>query len=264
MDNEKLKKLKDLMAIASEGLTRQEFLDSFKKILDHLAKLEAKLVTKIDGNLTEEKEQLAKLRREFNRVIEEAKAESDNSLSGFKRKTVELVNSLFAKSKVNQKLNEVMEEVDFKLRQIDDKMSEVRSGFDGKDGADGKDADEDAVAQKVLAKIEIPEVDKTELEELKKEIEELKKRPVGRLGGGGFSYIAMDQHFVDDETPSGVVNGVTTAFTIANTPNPAGSLKVYVNGQRMRLTEDYTFSGRIITFVTAPPTGSILLVDYRK
>ena len=70
--------------------------------------------------------------------------------------------------------------------------------------------------------------------------------------------------FVDDETPTGLVNGVNTDFELANTPIPTTSLKVYVNGSRMRITEDYTLSGTTITFITAPPTGSIILTDYRK
>ncbi len=73
----------------------------------------------------------------------------------------------------------------------------------------------------------------------------------------------MNIHIIDDETPNGTVNGVNTDFTISLTPSPTTSLKVYVNGQRMKLTEDYTLSSKTITFVTAPPTGSILTVDYR-
>ena len=69
--------------------------------------------------------------------------------------------------------------------------------------------------------------------------------------------------FVDDETPSGTVNGSNTDFTVANTPI-TNSLKVFVNGQRLKAGgEDYTLSGVTITFVTAPPTTSILTVDYR-
>ena len=86
------------------------------------------------------------------------------------------------------------------------------------------------------------------------------------MGGrptGGFNYNSMDFHIIDDETPTGTINGTNKAFTIKNPPNPVSSLKVYLNGQRMRITEDYTFSGATITFITAPPTTSILLVDYR-
>ena len=78
------------------------------------------------------------------------------------------------------------------------------------------------------------------------------------LGG----YVATPAQFVDDETPTGLIDGMNTVFVLSKTPL-TGSLKVYVNGQRVRVTEDYTFSGRIITFLTAPPTGSILLADFR-
>lgn len=79
-------------------------------------------------------------------------------------------------------------------------------------------------------------------------------------GGGGF----VERNFIDDETPTGTVNGTNKVFTLANTPNPSTSLKVFVNGARMRITEDYTLSGATITFITAPPTTSIILCDYRK
>lgn len=71
--------------------------------------------------------------------------------------------------------------------------------------------------------------------------------------------------FVDMETPSGTINGSNTAFTIANTPI-SGSVHVFLNGllQKSGGGNDYTISGTTITFVTAPETGSTLLVSYRK
>lgn len=70
--------------------------------------------------------------------------------------------------------------------------------------------------------------------------------------------------FVDEETPSGTINGSNTAFVLANTPVPASSVRVYLNGSRRTGGgEDYTFSTATITFGSAPLTGSILRVDYR-
>lgn len=85
---------------------------------------------------------------------------------------------------------------------------------------------------------------------------------VGRNFGGKTLHRGFAPRFIDDETPSGTVNGSNTDFTIASEPL-SGSLKVYVNGQRMRVTEDYTLSSNTITFNTPPPSGSIILVDYR-
>lgn len=75
--------------------------------------------------------------------------------------------------------------------------------------------------------------------------------------------IENNSYFVWNETPTGTINGSNTVFTLANTPNPLTSLKVFVNGMLMKAEgEDYTLVGGIITFVTAPPTNSILTVGY--
>lgn len=101
---------------------------------------------------------------------------------------------------------------------------------------------------------------------LRKELDEIKKKidtmPRGSYGGG-FNYGALNIHLIDDETPVGTIDGSNKDFTVTNIPSPTTSLKVFVNGQRMKLTEDYTFSGNTISFVTAPPATSILTVDYR-
>ena len=69
--------------------------------------------------------------------------------------------------------------------------------------------------------------------------------------------------FVDGETPTGSINGSNTDFVLANTP-VSGSVKVFLNGVRQKLTIDYTISGTTITFLVAPVTNDIILCDYRR
>ncbi|HTW65383.1 MAG TPA: hypothetical protein VME17_12230 [Bryobacteraceae bacterium] len=71
--------------------------------------------------------------------------------------------------------------------------------------------------------------------------------------------------FVDQETPSGTVNGVNAAFTLSQTPSPSTSLIVYRNGVRQTVGVDYTVTGSAITFLSTlvPQTGDILLCSYR-
>ncbi len=71
--------------------------------------------------------------------------------------------------------------------------------------------------------------------------------------------------FVDEETPSGAINGVNTVFTTSQTPSPSTSLAVFRNGLRMTLGVDYTFSGVVITFMTglAPQSSDTLTCSYR-
>ena len=66
---------------------------------------------------------------------------------------------------------------------------------------------------------------------------------------------------VFSEVPAGTINGSNTLFTLAFTPT-AGTLALYLNGLRLKLTEDYTLATNTITFVVAPISGDRLLADY--
>lgn len=70
-------------------------------------------------------------------------------------------------------------------------------------------------------------------------------------------------NFVDKETPTGAINDTNTVYTLAFTPI-AGSEYVYLNGQLQTVSTDYSITNSTITFVVAPPTGSIIRVSYRK
>lgn len=68
---------------------------------------------------------------------------------------------------------------------------------------------------------------------------------------------------VEGEVPSGAIDGSNTAFTLANSAaaHPT-SLKVWRDGLRVALTDDYTFDGTTgITFLDAPQNH--VIVDYR-
>lgn len=45
MDNERLKKLKEVLKLVSEGLTREEFTASFKAVIKQILEIEKKLIT---------------------------------------------------------------------------------------------------------------------------------------------------------------------------------------------------------------------------
>src|SRR3990167_8457047 len=165
------------------------------------------------------------------------------------------------------------------------KKSELIKKLGIKDGKPGKNADEDKIIQRVLKFLdtipkpkgeeESPEQlrDKLEnlpkgqkltinaIEDLAKLLEELdkmiRKSKLGLLQGS--THARGNQiRFVDDETLTGTVDGVNAVFTTSKTPL-RGSLKVYLGGGRMRVDEDYTLSGKTITFTIAPQPGEVLL-----
>jgi hypothetical protein len=71
--------------------------------------------------------------------------------------------------------------------------------------------------------------------------------------------------FVDQETPSGAINGVNTTFTLSQNPSPSTSLDAYRNGVLQTPGVDYTLSGNVITFLSGfiPQTSDVLLCSYR-
>lgn len=88
--------------------------------------------------------------------------------------------------------------------------------------------------------------------------------------GPGWGYIkkyvddaVASATFVDGEVPTGAMNESNKDFVLANTPSPATSLRVFLNGQRLKLTDDYTLSTATITLNTAPMSGELLICDYR-
>jgi hypothetical protein len=71
---------------------------------------------------------------------------------------------------------------------------------------------------------------------------------------------------IENETPTGTINGANVTFTLANTPHANSFVKLYLNGLRLQqgASNDYTVSGATITFNTAPVTNDVLLCDYVK
>ena len=83
----------------------------------------------------------------------------------------------------------------------------------------------------------------------------------GPCGSGGGSV-----GFVDEEVPSGAVDGSNVAFSISSAPTPVSSLHLFRNGLLQKVGFDYTLSGTSITFVSAatPQPGDTMLASYRR
>jgi hypothetical protein len=73
--------------------------------------------------------------------------------------------------------------------------------------------------------------------------------------------------YADAEVPSGTVNGVNAAFTLAFTPSPGASLELFKNGQLMvaGASADYQLATATATFNSGaiPKTGDVLTAFYR-
>ena len=72
--------------------------------------------------------------------------------------------------------------------------------------------------------------------------------------------------WVTNEIPTGAINGSNTDFTLDGTPNPEATLEVWINGQKLELTTNYSLSGDNLTTVRAYKAREVdsFYVNYRK
>src|SRR6267142_2123176 len=84
-----------------------------------------------------------------------------------------------------------------------------------------------------------------------------------QLGVKAGTFITL-ANIVTRETPTGLVNGANTTYTLANTPI-AGTEEVYLNGLLMEpgAGNDYTIATSTVTMLSAPQTGDRLRITYR-
>mgnify|MGYP001562248103 CR=1 FL=1 len=244
-----------VMELLKDSLTKKEVLKIAESLIKQILELEKKLVEKQAAHMASMEE---KIQGDFDTM----KRGEDNDFVALKRDVEKIKDKFFT-------------EITNALKYVREKAEGLKDGEKGADGWVPTEEELAALIEKVLPKSEeiTPQAIRDKLEglsdddrlsiaaihDLERRLDELEKRPVGGRGGGGFSYIAFSQHVIDDETPS----GSGTAFTIANTPNPTSSFKLYRGGARQRITEDYTLSGRTLTLNVTLQTGEILLCDYR-
>ena len=253
----KIAKLEQLLKLANEGLTREEFIE----FLGNIVKLVKRVEIRLDDAISGMSETHIKLK-------DKIKSDSELSLTDLR-------------ALMGKEMSRINKSIDDKIKEADTKLGEV------KNGENGKDADEVKIVKNVLAQIVIPEYKETILDDafeirnkletlndddrleivaikdLREELDEIKQIKSQSLGGGGLSKISMDIHILDPYTPTGTVNGTNKDFVLQRLPNPSTSLKVYKDGQKMQLTTDYTLSDKTITFITAPLTDSVIEVEHR-
>lgn len=245
MKEKNLTKLEKIIETLDENLTKEDFVKSFEQIIQLVLKIEKRNSEVVDM-----------IEKTYANLVKRAQDDHTSAYTDLTGK----VNHVF----VGERLAEMK-------KLIDDRIAKIKDGKDGKDssvpgpkglqGYPGKDGSPDTPGE-VRDKLErLPSGEKLSIQaiqDLSKIIEELKNRPVGTVGG----LISRRIRFIDDETPTGTVNGTNKIFTVSKFPE-SGSLKVYRSGARQRVTEDYTLSGRTITFTVAPVVGEILLADFR-
>lgn len=229
----------------------QEFFDTFEKEREDfdaaVKALPGILKKRLEADKKELEDAAMVLANNFKELRAEILSHKDTSKSELTTNSKNLEKALNkAISEMRALIQTALNEQTHGMNFIYDKVRSIK---------DGKDADETVIVQKVLPLIPVVKDNTEEIEQLKADIEELKKRPIARSGGGtsamgvaqAFKYIAHT------EAPTGDIDGVNTTYRVKNTIFWVAGFTI--NGEQVAELPNFTVSGRTITFATAIPAA---------
>lgn len=268
MPSDKSQKLKDILTILSDSLTKKDFEEAFAKVVDYVKGIDQKT----GKELSAIKEAVNTAISRIEKIASEKQTTTSQEIA----------------RKSEDALNAIQFKVDALVAEVQKKIDDIR---DGKDGEDGLDADEDIIVDKVLKKIPPPIIPKVDILPIEEKIEKLDERissirtaPFIGPSRGVFLYInGVKKGLVNSldivgsgvatsvvnglltititggsggtsiETPTGTINGVNTSFTVSNEPK-----YIIVDGVSKFSTLHYTYLAGTITITDgAPPTQFI-------
>ena len=253
------KRFKNLAELLDEIATKEEVVKLFKTLTDFVKEARTHLET-VHDKLKEDFVKEATTALET--VSNEHKEKLSNEVKDVSGRQLEAEKRLSKGQEDNNKL--IYSESRTLLRLMEQKVADLKEQI--------PEGYEDSELRRELENIRaaIPEVppqfdpstilsDLTNLiqkvEKLEKDIEELKKRPIGTIGGG-VTNMRIQQAFkyiLKTEQPSGLINGSNTAYTV--TQPIFAVLSFSLNGETIAQLPNYTISNKTITFSSALPAA---------
>jgi hypothetical protein len=238
---DKVQKLKNVLELLKNDLSKEEFLAAFKKVLD--------LVKTIKERNDKE---LSLLQENFRFLSEKIKTDYSSDIDKFKTDFSALLKKEIETLKTDQAIR--FGDLSEKLTLTDTSVAEVKER--AIPTIEELENDIPKLGEKIRDSLELligdDRLDKSAIKGLEEDFKALEDKIMSsrKLGGG------TPRLRVIKETPSGTINSSNTTFTISKTPMI--DLDLFLNGalQREGATYEYTISGKTITYNSAPPTGS--------
>ena len=286
IDKVKLKRLKELLKLVDEGLTKEEFVTSFKNVVKIVVAIreQNKKVIDLLQQVTDigDLETVVRafdnagvaIQEKVTQSLEVSLAKRDNENQTFNKLDREKL-----EKEIKEALAKALEDQATSLNFIHDKVSKLR---------DGKDADEAKLFAKLLEAIpdipDIPEIPKAEtggsiadkleamidgklsidaIDELREILEDLQKRfkTGNKIVTGRYVHTPIVDRLTD------LTDGSTKTFLLSKAPKDTATMEVFGTDFPIILdpTVDFTVSGKTLTLtdaVDAPMSGSTLICKY--
>lgn len=226
-------------AYEKDRLDKSEFTEAMQKLLEQMTK-------KFDADKKELNEAVVRIAQEFVELKGGLTNEVQTGLSAKGQDVEKRLNK--AISEVKEQIKQLLQEQQDGMNFIYDKVSSLQDGktpIKGVDYFDGKDADPITISQLT-----------ENIGTMSQRLEEIEKRPLS-VAGGYTPLVRVLYNQTFPETP----NGVRTTFSLIKEPKNANGVAIFQNRTRCHLTEDFTISGRTVTFTVAPITDDKLFYD---
>jgi hypothetical protein len=244
---DKLEKLKGLLTMVNESLSRSEFELAFKTLMEFVKKFKIELTTSNEQTVKE-------LTNLINSLSVKLEVTNGQKLGEAKSKLDEY----------NLLINKALKDQENGLNFIRDKVRKIKVGSDGINGRDGvngvpgKDGSPDTPVE-IRNKLEtLQGEEKLHIEDiwqLQEELDKLRKLKTNNMVGG------LRPSPTGVETPAGDINGVNKAYTVTFVPQ-----YITLQGQAIYPDNGYVLSSSsgilTITLDDAPITGNILRSHY--
>lgn len=225
LDLEQLDKLKNLLSIVDESITRDEFVKAFENVLTHVVLAEKKSLERVDSFVT----------KALDQIRESFKTYKDSSSRDFKTFSSEF-DSL--KKEIVLLSERMFKEQHDGMNFMRDSLRRVQNGKDGKngkDGRDGKDGKDGASG----------------------------RDGKDGAGGGGTSTIGIQQVLTKImKHQKFSTSSATTTSTLTN--KVAGNVCIWLryNGQMLHYGDQYTISGTTISYTFTLDDSSVVEATY--
>lgn len=231
-----VKSIQGLAEMINTQATVEEMLGAFRALVQFSRE-------RTDASIVE----IQRIKKESNKALDEFKSSTKNISESIRNEIKQNV-----EDRLNKALNKVQQEIDRLLKEQQSGMNAIYDKLDTI--KNGEDADPQVVAELIAGMIPNFDEAQKEINELKAEIEELKKRPTG--SGGGVTNVRIQQAFkylLKTEAPVGDIDGANTAYTV---DQPIFAVLAFsLNGETIAQLPNYTVSDRTITFSTALPAS---------
>lgn len=274
MDNEKLAKLKELLNLVDAGLTKTDFINSFKEVIKLTTEIEKRLVQKIDGKIKETDNEtqrmvnaMEEMRGQFLQTIKETKSANESTFAQIKLRAMESMQAMFSKMDIQGKMDAMQKEHEAMMKKCEAKMPDTEKMMTEMLAKVPQETAEQA-RDKLETLKDDERLDKSAVKgiaEIEKDVKEIKLRPAGRIAGGARGVMLyVDGTKRGQANMLNIVPGTGVSFTYAYA-NGRNDITINASASSSILTATGAVDGvnTVYTFASSPTVVIVNGVSYR-